>query len=329
MKRLALISLFLLVLALAVACGAAAPQRSAANSGAKDSSGGFMGLEPNAQPMPAAMPTSAPAATAAVSGPAVQSSEGLPALPAEQAQAPTEPMVVYNGTMKLEVNDTEQTVSKIVDILKGSKGYVANRSLDRDQKGNVSGSIVIRIPSGSLEPVLTQIRALALKVLHEDAKSEDVTQEYVDLDARRKNLESYEAELTQLLDTMRERTNKASDLLDIYNQLTSVRGQIEQIKGRQNYLQNTSSFATYTIQFVPHVEVEVVEPGVWSPGTTAREALRSLVSTMQGLADIGITFTLFVLPVLLVLVLPFVILFLIVRRLWRGRRPAAGRVAAS
>jgi hypothetical protein len=272
-----------------------------------------------------------PAATMAPAQPPVpQKDAGVgirQGLPSSESAAGVDRMVVYNGTIRLEVADTEQTITKIEDILKANQGYIAKRSVDRNEKGHITGSIEIRVPSGGMQSTLAQIRTLGLKVLHEDGSSEDVTQEYVDLDARRKNLEAYEVELTKLLDTVRERTGKAEDILAVYNQLTEVRGQIEQIKGRQNYLQNTSSFATYTIVLVPHEEVTVVEEG-WSANTTARTALRALVQALQGIADLGIYGALFLLPVAAVVAIPFVVLFLLLRFLFsrmrrRGARPAA------
>ncbi len=322
MKRLALAVLLVFTIGLLAACGAASVPQLTGKSANPPA--------PEIGRVPAAAPTAAPAqpqppAQGAPSG--GFSGVGDSGLRQAMDQAVAERMVVYTGKLSLEVNDTEETVSKIADILKQNQGYISSRSLDRDSKGKVQGFITIRVPAASLEPVLQQIRALGLKVIHEDANSEDVTAEYTDLDARRKNLEAYEAELTQLLDTVRERTGKAEDILAVYNQLTDVRGQIEQIKGRQNLLQNTSSYATYTIQFVPHEEVEVVEPGQWNPGNTARTALKSLVQAVQALADVGITVALFILPVLILLALPFVLLFLIVRWVWRRRAPR--RVAAA
>ncbi len=307
MKRLALITSLLAASILIAACGGATAPRF---------------VEP---PIPAAAPTSAPMATEAPAG------AGAPALGARSAlsdsgnvaaaeQAASDRMVVYTGTMSLEVNDTEQTVAKVADILKVNQGYISSRSLARSNSGKVRGSITIRVPAASLDSVLAQIKALAIKPLREDAKSEDVTQEYVDLDARRKNLEAYEVELTKLLETVRERTGKAEDILAVYNQLTEVRGQIEQIKGRQQYLENTSSLATYTIEFVPHEEVTVIEEG-WNPGSTARTALHSLVQALQALADVAIVFVLFILPILVVFAVPLIILFWIVRRFWRRRAP--------
>lgn len=228
-------------------------------------------------------------------------------------------MIVYTGSMSLQVNDTTDTVNKITDLLKSVNGYIASRSLVAYGKDKQRGTISIRVPAATLDTVLAQIRALGVKVLKEDQQSNDVTEEYTDLDAQRKNLEAYEVELQQLLDTVREKTGKAEDILAVYNQLTQVRGQIDQITGRQRYLANTSSLATYTIELVPVEEIVVQGDPGWNPGGTAKLALDKLVKTMQGLGDLTINLALYVIPVLIVVLLPFLVAFLIVRAILKRR----------
>lgn len=312
MKRLIVTAALAMTALLAIGCGSAAIRES---------------LPTLDMALPA--PTSAPAPMGSAVQPvppilnaqnkATDSGGSSGALP-YQSDVETDHMVVYTGSLSLEVQDAKDTVNKIEALLQANKGYISSRSLVAYKEDKLRGTITIRVPAVALDSILAQIKALGIKVLREDSKSDDVTQEYVDLDARRKNLEAYELELTKLLDTVRERTGKAEDILAVYNQLTEVRGQIEQIKGRQNYLENTSTLATYTIDLVPHEEVVVVQEG-WDPGNTARQALRSLVSSLQNIADLGIVLALYVLPVLLLFVLPIVITILIIRSIVRRRAP--------
>ncbi len=237
-----------------------------------------------------------------------------------QAQADTR-MIVYTGDLSLQVNDTADTINKTNELLKNVNGYIASKSVVAYGKDKLRGTISVRIPAAALDTTLTQIKALAVKVLSESANSNDVTAEYVDLDARRKNLEVYEVELQKMLETERERPgSKAEDLLAIYNQLTDVRGQIEQIKGRQKYLENTSALATYNIEFVP-IEEPVVEgkPG-WDPGKVFTESLDALVGALQALVDLLIRFLVVILPILIILFLPVVLFILFVRWLWKRRQ---------
>jgi hypothetical protein len=304
MKRIVLATLLVLVVALGFGCSAAAPAPS------------------RAEPVPAMEYDSAGAAPAqppmpmATEAPRAASGNG-----ADTAQAQDDRMIVYTGSIALQVNDTTETINKVGDILKSVNGYIASKSLVAYGNDKLRGSIVVRIPAAALDSTITQIKALGLKVLREDASSNDVTAEYVDLDARRKNLEAYEVELTKLLETVRERTGKAEDILAVYNQLTEVRGEIEQIRGQQNYLENTSTLATYTIEFVPVEEVVVEGQPGWNPGQTAGLALDRLVTALQGLTDIAINLLVVVLPLLLILLLPLVLLVWVLRAIMKRRTP--------
>jgi hypothetical protein len=266
----------------------------------------------------------APAPTAAPPTAALQLKRGMTTgESADQATnlPTTERMIVYTTSLRIEFADTEKAVDQIRALASNLKGYVADSNVSRDSKNRLRGTITLRLPAESLDSAIAQLKALGLKVLGENSNANDVTEEYTDLDARRKNLEAYEVELQKLLETVRERTGKAEDILAVYNELTRVRGEIEQIKGRQVYLERTSAMATVTVELVPHEEVVIAEPDQWLPDRTMREALRSLVSTLQALADIAIWLILYVLPVLIVILLPFVILALIIRWLvLRGRK---------
>jgi len=301
MKHLLLCALIVLAFVSASGCAAATPAR----------------------PTTMEMPNQAPLPTGAAAMP--DANMGEMSKTRAQTQAETR-MIVYTGDLDLQVNDTAETLDKIEVILKNVNGYIATKSVVAFGKDKLRGTISVRIPAAALDTTLSQIKGLAVKVLKETAASSDVTAEYVDLDARRKNLEAYESELQKLLETVRERTGKAEDILAVYNQLTEVRGQIEQLKGRQKYLENTSALATYSIELVP-VEEAVVEgePG-WNPGKIFTESLDGLVRTLQTLAELAIRFIVQVLPILLLCLLPVVIVILILRRLIKrdqGKKAAA------
>jgi hypothetical protein len=315
MKRYVLLACIGLLLALAIGCGA---QTGNVFGRVND------GLGSTAPSAPPALPGAYESSDTANQGKAggAPGENPLPSQAQDEAR-----MIVYTGSVSLLVNDTNDTVNKINDVLKNVNGYIASRSLVAYGEDKLRGTISVRIPAAALDSTLAQIKALGVKVLKEDQASNDVTEEYTDLDARRKNLEAYEVELQKLLETVRERTGKAEDILAVYNQLTEVRGQIEQIKGRQKYLETTSALATYTIELVPIEEVVVEGTPGWDPGRTAREALDNLVSTMQGLGDVAITVSLFVLPVLLVILLPFAIAFWVVRALLKRRAAPKAAVA--
>lgn len=267
-------------------------------------------------------PVAPPAPTAA---PPVKAGTGVTAnAPAAQSE---ERMIVYTVRLSLEVQDADKASNDIAAIASQYKGYVAGSNLTRDAKGRMRGTVTIRVPAQSLDDAQKKIEAIALKVLSRNRDSKDVTDQYTDLSARLKNLEATEVELTKLLATVRERTGKAEDILAVYNRLTEVRGQIEQIKGQMNVLEKTSTFATMTIDLVPHEEVQVLEPDTWMPNRTVASALKALVQALQAIADLAIWLILFFLPVAIVLLLPFVIFVLILRAVFRRRKKPASALS--
>ena len=155
----------------------------------------------------------------------------------------------------------------------------------------------------------------------ESTSGEDVTEEYTDLEARLRNLEATEVELRELLTTVRQRTGKAEDILAVHRELTNIRGQIEQLKGRMQYLEQMSALATIHIELTPDVLSRPLTVGRWEPKGTAANALRALIQVLQFLVDAGIWLVIVGLPVLILIAIPILILILIIRA-WRRRRRA-------
>jgi hypothetical protein len=233
--------------------------------------------------------------------------------------ASAERMIVYTVRLSLEVENTEKANADVTAIVTQFKGYVSATNLSRDGKGNLRGSVTVRVPAESLDAATKQIKAVGLRVLTENSNANDVTDQYSDLGAQLKNLEATETELRKLLETVRERSGKADEILAVYNRLTEIRGQIERIKGQMNVLDKTSALATLTIELTPKLEVQILEPETWAPNRTAAQALRALVQALQGLTELVIWLALFLLPLGIVLLIPLVVFVLIVRAFVKRR----------
>lgn len=233
-------------------------------------------------------------------------------------------MVVQTAEMGLVVKDAEASATAIRELVNGLGGFVANTNLYHDGS-QMRGSIAVRVPAERLDDAMQQLKALAVRVLRESLSGEDVTQEYTDLAARLRNLEATETELLAMLTEVRQKPNAtAEDILEVYNQLVEIRGQIEQTKGRMQYLENLATLATITIELVPdEAQQPVIEEG-WQPAATLRSAANRLVNSLQGLADLAIWLAIYVLPILIILALPIVLIIWLVRRNRRRHpKPAA------
>jgi hypothetical protein len=230
--------------------------------------------------------------------------------------------VIRTGRIEIEVEDTRAAMESIESLVRSGGGYVSSSIVQpvEDEGDQPRISLTVRVPAEGLDSTLASVRMLATEVVSETVTSTDVTEEYVDLEARISNLEVLEEELRALLAEVRARGDAdPDDLLQVFNEISSVRGQIEQLEGRRRLLADQVQLSTLTIELVPVApEIEIVEDG-WEPGHTAREALRSLVDALQGLGNAAITAILFLLPIALLIVVPVALVAWLVARALRRR----------
>ncbi len=258
-----------------------------------------------------------PSTAASDSGLGVGGDAGLP-----QA-ADMESKIIFNVSLDLIVKDTEATAEEIQRVASDLGGFIAESSVWREE-GHSRATMTVRVPADKLDDAMTRFRALAVDVEKQSVGSQDVTEEYVNWEARLTNEQRTESELLELLKS-RSETGKTEDILEVYRELSAVRSQIEQIQGRMKYLDNLSSLATLQISLTPDVLLQPIVVAGWRPEGTARNAVRMLLRTLQFMAEVAIVFLLYILPVLVVIAAVVVIVYLIVRSIWRAVKRSRAR----
>lgn len=266
--------------------------------------------------------TNSPRPEAAVAFDASQGRAGG-ASPATAAEAPATPkvprMIVRTAEMRITVTDTTKTVDAVTKAVEAMGGFVAGSNVWREGE-LLRASLKLRVPADKLTSTLASIRRLAKRVDTETIASEDVSQEFVDLESQVRNLEATENELRELLIVARQNSKKAADVLEVHEQLTLIRGQIEQAKGRMRYLTQVAAMSSITLEVIPDAIAQpVVEPG-WAPLVIVKDALRSLVGTLQWLATVVIWVIVYIVPI-------FAILGLVLYLLWKVMRRSRARQA--
>ncbi len=245
-----------------------------------------------------------------------EAEEAQPVTGGYDTESSQERMIIRTADLSLVVEDVEDGLGEIKAIVKRLKGYVAD-SNTWYQAEQLRANLTLRVPAESLDEALEQIKAVALKVQSEKMAGQDVTEEYTDLEAQLRNLEATEKELRELLKTVRERTGKAEEILAVHQRLTEIRGQIERLKGRMQYLERSAALATITLDLSPAEQSRPFIEADWQPLSTLRNAIRALIRAIQFIVDVFIWIVIFVLPVLAVLLaLPAFIVWLV----WRWRR---------
>jgi len=229
-----------------------------------------------------------------------------------------ERMIIWTGDISLVVKDAGESLEQVEAIAKDLGGYVVNSS-SWYQEEQVRARLTIRVPAGEFDTALARLKDLAITVESRNVSTQDVSEEYTDLGSRLRNLEATETELLELLTEVRERTRKAEDVLAVHRELSNIREQIEQVKGRMQYLEKMTAMATINIELIPDVLARPIVVAGWQPSGTAANALRSLVRTLQFIADATLWLIIYLLPILVVIAIPFFILWLI-WRWWRRRR---------
>jgi len=181
--------------------------------------------------------------------------------------------------------------------------------------------VTLRIPAdnATYQATLEQLRGLAKEVVDEQSQAQDVTDQYVDLDARLRNLRASEESLLQVL----AKAQRVEDILAVQRELTNVRGQIEQIQGQKQVLERKADLATITLT-IREVGTDS-RPG-WNPGTTFAEAVRALGAALRGLAVFAIWLAVFS-PIWGGFLFGIWLFIWLIRRLTR-RRPAARSTSA-
>jgi hypothetical protein len=225
-------------------------------------------------------------------------------------------MIIYNGNLDMVVKDTTQTQEAIVALIEGMDGYVVNVSSYAYGGGLMNVSLTVRVPAASFNAAMAGIRDLAMEIRSENVSSEDVTQEYVDLESRLRALEVKATRLEELMD-------KAEDteaVLAVYRELAATQQEIEQTKGRMQFLERSSAMATIDIQLVPDEISKPVEVAGWRPEGTIKNAIEALIKTFQWLVDVLMWLVIYVLPVLVFVLLVLFVVFRVLGWLLGGRR---------
>jgi hypothetical protein len=198
-------------------------------------------------------------------------------------------MIVRTGEMSLVVKDINQALDEISQLAERFDGYVVSSRISGEEE-EMRGWISIRVVDEKFDQALAELRALAVRVKSESTDSQDVTQEYTDLQARLNNAEATERQYLALL----EQATDVEDILKIYDSLSRVRQEIEQIKGQMQYLERTASMSLIWVHLEPEATAKPLVHAGWSALETLKSAVRGIVIFGQWLAVLAIWLLIFI-----------------------------------
>jgi hypothetical protein len=269
----------------------------------------------------------------AVVGMAIGGSEIMPPVssPEENAATPNLPderKIIRNGHLRLLVSDVVRASEQISNVVSVFSGFVESLSLsdgsniygyqyDRSMGKGKSGSMTVRVPAEKFDSAMGSIKALATRVESESSNSQDVSAQYVDLEARLKILRATEERYLALIAAAK----NVEEVLKVESYLSNTRENIERIQGQINLLSRQVAMSTISIELVSEPS-PVVETEAWRPMTVAKQALQNLTKGVIDLANNAIAF-LIILPLLLIHIALWVVALLIA---WRVGKWLYGKV---
>ncbi|WP_264565999.1 DUF4349 domain-containing protein [Flavobacterium sp. N3904] len=159
--------------------------------------------------------------------------------------------IIKNGNLRFETDNLETTYDQIKIAVKKGKAFIQNDSEGKEYN-SIYRRITVRIPSENFDSFIKDISTGVAYFDNKEISSEDVTEEYIDIDARLKAKKKLENRYLELL----AKANKMSEMLAIEAQLSAIREEIEAKEGQLRYMQNQISLSTITIEFYKTVAQE-------------------------------------------------------------------------
>jgi hypothetical protein len=219
----------------------------------------------------------------------------------ETAVPSVRPRVIQTASLSLSVprNEFDKVIDRARLLADSAGGFVVESSASQsgDERRLVTGSLVIRVPEQSYARVMERLSALGRVEGREEA-GQDVSQEFVDLEARVRHLEAVETQLLGLLDD----TNTVAEALTVQSQLNQVQLDLEQARGRLQYLDDQVAFATISLDVRERqVVAAAADGGPWSIVDAWGTAARGFVTVVGWILVAAATIA----PVVILLVLAF------------------------
>ncbi len=214
----------------------------------------------------------------------------------DSATMPQQRMIIRTGQMSVVVKNIEAAVKSIGDFTLAAGGVIADSTIYNYEEAPV-GTVTIRVPAARFEEARNAIKKMG-ELRSESTNGNDITEEFIDVSARLKNLQATESQLLGIM----KKANAITDILAVQNELTRVRADIEVLQGRQKFLSQSAALSTLTLNLSTDPRsLPVLEQNTqsWKPSAVFKDAVRSLLAVGQAVVN-GLIWIVVYVPLVLV-----------------------------
>ncbi len=189
----------------------------------------------------------------------------------------TDRMVVKNSSLSLLVENVRDIQKQIIEKAESFGGYMVDSWLNSPE-GAERGTVTVRVPVEKLDEAISYFGSLSVRVVSENMVGTDVTDQYVDIQARLDTLGKTKSKFEEIL----AKSEEIQDILSAQREIINVQEQIDSLKGRAKYLEKTAQMAKITISLsTDELSLPYAPTEAWRPRVIFKKAVRSLVGSAR------------------------------------------------
>tara|TARA_B100001123_G_scaffold171584_1_gene197379 strand:- start:6297 stop:7154 length:858 start_codon:yes stop_codon:yes gene_type:complete len=215
--------------------------------------------------------------------------------------------IQVNGSLTLEVDDVEEAAKMVRQLVLSHEGRITNSDTGSYEQRYTNMTLLV--PSSKFYSIIAEIKKISVLVSNENIYSNDVTEEYIDTEARLNVMKGTEDRFLVLL----QETRNIDEAIKVEKELMRIRGEIDSLQGRMNYFVKTTANSMLNLRMVESVPITGDQ---WNAKDSVTDSLRNLVSFFKHIADFFIWVLIFS-PVIGIIGVITYFLYKLTRRLIR------------
>ncbi len=193
-------------------------------------------------------------------------------------------MMTQNASVSLLVKNVEENSNQIIAYVNENEGFLVSSNITNPDNAAYA-YLTVNILSQNLDETLAFLKSLSVKIVSQNITGRDITEEYQDINSRLTVLKTNKARFEEIMAS----TGITTEILRIQREIFSLQDQIDNLIGRQQYLEEKAKYSQISINLsTDELSLPYTPDNKWRPQVVFKNAVRSLLKTLQALANLSI-----------------------------------------